>query len=94
VGHYATRFAQTNRLIAHVDQAVVLVLMDAPAAEGATEFLGRHITWLEEQGVPDVRADAHIAIDVLLRASRPVRCLPETERAVARIRAEIGPRTT
>jgi hypothetical protein len=82
-GTYATAFGETNRLIAHIDQVILLALMDHPQARAMSEFLGRHMEWLREQGVPHVQASAGIAIAQLLGAAPMLRALPQMETALS-----------
>lgn len=64
---YATQFAGTNRLIAQLDAVVLDVLMDDDAVEQSASFFARHVTWLEQQRVPEPRDDAKVALEDLLR---------------------------
>lgn len=81
-GTYAITFAGSNRLIALVDQVVVLALMADPQTDEMAGFLERHIEWLESQGLVRPKADARAALALLLRSSRAVRRQPETTRAI------------
>lgn len=75
---YATRFAQTNRLIAHLDQLVVLGLMKHPDAEQWADVTARHLDWLEEHGLP-VTKDAALAVRDLFTEIKYLDTQPELQ---------------
>jgi hypothetical protein len=58
---YATRFRDTNQLVACLDQVVVLALTEHPQAKGWHESTTKHREWLEEQGIP-ANLDAAVAV--------------------------------
>jgi hypothetical protein len=85
---YTTAFADTNRVIAHIDDVVLLCLMGSEHAQEMAAFLGRHMDWLEGEDVPHVRGDAGIALRQLLDASIHLRQQPQTPAAIALLTAE------
>jgi tetratricopeptide (TPR) repeat protein len=68
-GTYATRLPETNRLIGHLDQAIVLALINDPDADDLASFLSAHARWLSDHGIPNVQEDLRTALIEFLDAA-------------------------
>jgi len=76
---YATRFAETNRLIPQLDQLVVLALMGDPQAQGWAEFTAKHLDWLIEHGLAEAQLDAALATHALFSKIKYLDDQPEAQ---------------
>lgn len=62
---FATQFADTNRVVAHVDQVAILALLKDPRVAASVAHCRDHLAWLVETGCVNAPAEAAVAASLL-----------------------------